>query len=97
MKKNRSSFFNETMDYYNTQMPNMIPNTTQYSMSQSGFYTGNMPMQNNMVYPDDLNSRIAKLERQVNRLDHRITALEQNNTSYSTDDKDTTINNMYMV
>ena len=102
MKKNRASFFNETMDYYNTQMPNMIPNPNtmpnamQYSMSQSGFYTGNMP-QGNPYIGDDLNTRLAKLERQINRLEHRINSLEQNTTSFSKDENETTINNMYMV
>lgn len=101
MKKNRSSFFNETMDYYNTQMPNMIgpnnmmPNATQYSMSQSGFYMGNPNMSNTPF--DDYSARLAKMERQLNRLEHRVSILEQNNTNYSTEDGDTTINNMYMV
>ncbi len=92
MKRNRASFFNETMDYYNTQMPNMIPNQNMNMMNQSGFYASNAPFMDN-----DTSSRIAKLERQVNRLEHRINVLEQNSTSYTTDDGDTTINNMYMV
>lgn len=92
MKRNRASFFNETMDYYNTQMPNMVPNNGMSMMNQSGFYASNMPYSQ-----DDFTSRIAKLERQVNRLEHRINILEQNSISYSTDEKDTTINNMYMV
>ncbi len=102
MRKNRSSFFNETMDYYNTQMPgmvgpnNMMPNATQYSMSQSGFYMGNQPQNNGLPY-EDVNARLAKIERHLNKLEHRVNTLEQNNTSYSTEDGDTTINNMYMV
>jgi hypothetical protein len=72
----------------------MMPNTTQYSMSQSGFYMGGpQPGYTN----EDINSRLAKIERQINRLDRRVTNLEQNTTSFSKDDSDTTINNMYMV
>jgi septation ring formation regulator EzrA len=55
-----------------------------------------------MNYPnynvnDDVNTRLAKLERQVNRLEHRLSVLEQNNTNYTTDDMDNNLGNMYMV
>ena len=99
MKKNRASFFNETMDYYNTQMPNVggnLPMNSNAFMSQSGFYMGNMPY-NPYAQNEDINATIAKLERQIAKLERRVSILEQNSTSYVTEDKDTTINNMYMV
>jgi hypothetical protein len=85
MKRNRSSFFNDNPMDYN---PNM--------------FNQNIPMNGPMNYPnynvnDDVNTRLAKLERQVNRLEHRLSVLEQNNTNYTTDDMDNNLGNMYMV
>lgn len=110
MKKNRASFFNESTNFaqfnpnamnQNMMNPNMMnqpmPNTP-YVNSQSSFTASPYPNQM-MPMPmvqEDLESRLAKIERQINRLDHRITKLEQN-TTLSTNDFESNINDMYMV
>lgn len=86
MKKNRNTFFQESQTSFN--MPN--PMMSQYQMMAN----------NQMYYPNGLNNdieeKLAKIERQINRLDKRITDLE-NNTIKSTDDFESTTNNMYMI
>ena len=101
MRKNRASFFNDNIDYYNTPNPNMynpnanlMPANGPAPGSQTGYYINQYP---NMPNNEDFTSRFAKLERQVNRLEKRVSNLEQNQTSYSTDDIDSNVNNMYMV
>jgi len=56
-----------------------------------------MPMQNplNMDF-NEMAERLAKIERQISRLEHRISALEANTTK-STDDYESTTNNMYII
>lgn len=123
MKKNRSSFFNENIDYnqynnYNQSIPNqnmMFPGamTPPTFNAQSSFYAGPSQMSNQMpsqmpaqmpaqmnIMPnssvDDVDSRLAKMERQINRLEHRVNRLEQNNT-ISSENFESNINDMYMV
>ena len=101
-----SSYFNQT----NMPTPNMnIANTPYGTATQSSFYAGpiapmnyNTPnnMNANMGNPinydfSDIESRLSKLERQVNRLDARVTKLESTNF-YPTEEIDNTTN-MYMV
>ncbi len=109
MKKDRNSFFQEANYMSQANYPN--PNMTPYqatSYSNQGFYAGppitpQMPNNYNIQnsgYPvnndySDFESRLAKLERQVNRLDSRVTKLE-NNSFYTTDEMDNTTN-VYMV
>ena len=108
MKKERNSFF-ESSSYnmnamgtnFNAMNPNAIPNMG------SNFYANQnipmplpvMPNMNQGMGMNDtfneLESRIAKLERNINRLDARISKLEGNNfysnTTYEND------GTMYMV
>lgn len=106
MKKNRNTFFSEAnMNYanYNPNM-NMAANAPfQSATAYNSFYAGPNPnamaggqMQNYAVAPTDLESRLAKIERQLNRLEHRVSKLETNNT-YVTEDYESTTNNMYML
>ena len=91
MRKNRNSFFSENnMNFqgYNPMVPNM---PYQNYNSSNAFYAGNMPIDNN-----DFAERLSKVERQINRLEHRISKLE-NNTVQSADDYDSSANNMYMI
>ena len=83
MKKNRNSFFNDNP--YQNQMIN--PNMPNY----------NMGMPNQMMMPNfqDIEERLAKIERQLIRLDKRISTLESN--TINTDDFETSSNNMYML
>lgn len=100
MKKDRNTFFQEAqMSNYN-YFPNPNMNLmsanmpTQASQSSQAFYAGpGSPIMPNIQ--EDIESRLAKLERQVNRLETRINKLESL-TSYSNDDIDVSTN-MYMV
>ena len=108
MLKSRNSFFSESnmnsINYMNPNQPGMnymTPNIQSQSASNS-FYQGPIPMdynyQNQNVYNNgtvnDYDNRLAKLERSINRLDARITKLE-NKAQITTED--ITNNNLYMV
>ncbi len=56
----------------------------------------NMALGQNNINYSDIESRLAKMERQINRLEHRVSKLETNNT-LSTEDFESNVNNMYMV
>lgn len=68
--------------------------------SNSNFYQGPammmQPMQQSSDLLSDLETRVAKLERQINRFDSRISKLESD-ISPSNLDNNYTANNMYMV
>ena len=104
MKKDRNSFFNEASYSYggyipnNMMQPNMMPvQSGQYNQS---FYSGpgytgaSMQSTPNTDY-SDIESRLSKIERQLNRLDSRITKLETTSSVASESFENTT--NMYMV
>ena len=101
MKKDRNSFFSEyNMNAYNTmqpmmQQPYMMPNQVS---SQSSFYSGPVVDQNMIAnqntYTENIDSRISKLERQINRLESRIST---NSSSFHTETDTVYKNNMYMV
>lgn len=105
MKKNRNTFFQEAQmssyNYYpNPNMNLMSANMpTQASQSSQTFYAGPAPMMQNMpnsnTQYNDTEARIAKLERQVSRLETRLNKLEAGN-AYISDDYDSSTN-MYMV
>ena len=107
MKKNRNSFFTEAnMSYsgYNPNVPNMMQGAVPYQAqtSYNSFYSGPNNMQGAVPYPkqymgsDNIENRLAKIERQINRLEHRINKLESTNTTYITEEIDTS-GNMYML
>ncbi len=107
MKKTRNSFFTESgMAYsgYIQSPPNMMNANIPYQAqtSYNSFYSGPNNMQGAMSYPqpypqtDNVENRLAKIERQINRLEHRISKLESTNTTYITEEIDTT-GNMYML
>lgn len=111
MKKDRNAFFQEASYFSGTNIPtpNMNMTATPFATNaQSSFYAGPVPNMNyntnanmnaNMTNPNydmsDIESRLSKLERQVNRLDARISKIE-NTALYPTEEIDTTTN-MYMV
>ena len=102
-----SSYFNQI----NIPTPNInIPNQQAFATgANSSYYAGIVPSMNyntpnnlnaNMMSPanydfSDIESRLSKLERQINRIDARVTKLETA-SSYPTDEIDTNTN-MYMV
>ena len=109
MKKDRNTFFNEAnfsqASYMAPNMPNQMmggyPQPT-YSGAQASqsFYQGPVPMMNTNPsmgndYMSDMESRLAKIERQINRMDARISKLEAKGT-LTTENFDNTTN-MYML
>lgn len=97
---------------YNQNYPNQMMQPANGVMqpnlsAQSSFYAGpngQMQANNQMMMPGmlpmpestDIESRLAKLERQIQRIDHRLTKLE-NQSTISTTDFESNINDMYMV
>ena len=95
MKKNRNTFFQES----SYQAYNPMMGTAPYQTAGNYFYEGAMPIPNNYNTMNmDIESRLSKIERQINRLDYRLSKLENINTTISSEDFDTTTkNNMYML
>lgn len=93
MKKDRNSFF-EQSSYNSGYFPNQNmfnPNMpTMASGASQNFYSG--PAIPN--YNNDVDSRIAKLERQLNRLEARVNKLENNSNIDTNYDNNS---NMYMI
>ena len=103
MKKTRNSFFTEAGMSYSGYNPNMMPTNMPYQAqtSYNSFYSGPNNIQGGMPYPQypdatNIENRLAKIERQINRLEHRIGKLESTNTTYITEDIDSS-GNMYML
>ena len=96
MRKNRNSFFSESS--FQSYNPNMNPPMQEAS---SYFYQGGPinPMNNYNTYNsnNDIESRLAKIERQLNRIDYRVTKLENNSNIITSEDFDTSNSNMYML
>lgn len=97
MRKNRNAFFAENNMNFQGYNP-MVANAPYQNVSaNSSFYSGQLPMQMPMnVDMNEISERLAKIERQISRLEHRINALESN-TMKSTDDFESTSGNMYMI
>lgn len=98
MLRNRNSFFQEAQFSSQSYMPNMMQYPMNYntpinaaSASQS-YYSGPAINQNYNNF-EDYDNKIAKLERQINRLDARISKLENASKIESVDIS----SNMYMV
>ena len=98
MRKDRNTFFQEANMSAMGYMPNqnmMNPYPYQATQMSNTYYNGpDMMMGNN-----DLESRLAKIERQIHRLEARVSKLETTlPLNYTTDsDIDVTNNSMYML
>ena len=92
MKRNRNSFFTESNMQSGMMMPNMHANNSFYHEA-----IGPTNPYNYNTQPNELESRLAKIERQINRMDYRISKLENQNNIISTDEYDMNNTNMYMV
>jgi len=104
MKKNRNSFFAESSyQSYNPNMNNMNMGGAPYQTASNYFYQGPVPNNNyntgNQLGGStiDIESRFAKIERQLNRLDYRLSKLENNNNVVTSEDFDINNSNMYML
>lgn len=99
MKKTRNTFFQESN--FQSYNPNMaIPNNPgmPYQQASNYFYAGPMPNNYNTTgNTNDIESRLAKIERQLNRLDYRLSKIESANNVVTTDEYETNVNNMYML
>lgn len=109
MKKDRNAFFNEAnfsqssyMGNPNIPMNNNFPGgmPTYANQASQSFYSGPVPTNYNNQsigndYMNDLESRLAKIERQINRLDARVSKLESMG-HITTENYDNTTN-MYML
>ena len=94
MRKNRNSFFTESNSSFTQGM--MLPPTMPYQAgtSYNSYYSGpNMGIINPQP---DIETRIAKIERQINRLDYRISKLEGTTNNTYIENFDNT-DNMYMI
>lgn len=105
MKKDRNSFFseygfNQSTGYIpnmNMNQMGMVPNQTVSANSQ--FYAGpslnnNNAFMNQNMY-SDIDARMAKIEREINRLESRVSRLEEGGKSSGDEVNYNT--NMYMV
>lgn len=101
MRKTRNSFFAESnFQSYNPNMNmNMAPQGAPYQAASNYFYQGPVPNNNyNTNGPStDIESRFAKIERQLNRIDYRLSKLENNSNIISSEDIDVNNSNMYML
>lgn len=102
MKKSRNSFFQESS--YQAYNPNMQMQGAPFETASNYYYQGPIPMQsqfpnnyNTLNSTNDIESRLAKLERQINRIDYRLSKLENANNIMTSDDFDTNNSNMYML
>ncbi len=102
MKKTRNSFFSESN--FQSYNPNMNMNGTPYQAASNYFYQGPIPNNYNTMNTNqttlmntDLESRLAKIERQLNRLDYRLTKIENSTNIVTSEDFDTNNTNMYML
>ena len=99
MRKERNAFFEQqayNSAFYPTPNINMMGNSMPSIASTSSQSYFNGPNIGNDYTTNDLEARLSKIERQINRLDSRISKLENNgltNTSDSYNDN----TNMYMV
>ncbi|MBD8923335.1 hypothetical protein EGR52_07970 [bacterium] len=97
MRKNRNTFFTESnMNYTNFQNHEVMPNPNIPFQPQINYnpYQGQNPY---IDTSNNIENRLAKMERQINRLERRINKLESVNTTFLDNDIDTTTNNMYML
>lgn|SRR5574344_1902191 len=103
MLRNRNTFFADQNYSAQSYMPNQPINQVPYnqgapyqsSQASQSFYAGPNPYQGSPTNQpiNDYDNRLAKIERQINRLDARLTKLE-NASKITTDDISSS---MYML
>lgn len=98
MRKTRNSFFTEAnMNYANFQAQGGMPSgiSSGYNQQYQGVVGNNMGMPY-IDNSDSIENRLAKIERQINRLNARVNKLESLNTTFLDDHIDSS-GNMYML
>ncbi len=98
MKKTRNAFFAESnYQSYNPNINNQM-NGVPYQAASNYFYQGPIPNNYNTTnMNNDIESRLAKIERQINRLDYRLSKLENNSATFTSEDIESNTTNMYML
>ena len=92
MRKDRNTFFTNYSAQNQAYIPNIpMPNNQfgpyQAANTSSSFYSGP-----DIAASNDLENRLSKIERQINRLDERLKKLENFTTP-----NETNYQNMYMI
>ena len=96
MRKERNNFFSEYNNgyYYSNSFPSPQMNQVE---AYNQFYM-NQNMNNDPSSYNDYQTRLARLERQVNRLESRVTKLENSPINNISDTTNIDSNsNMYMI
>lgn len=91
MKRERNTFFTN----YNAQNQSYIPNNFgpyQSSNIESTYYSGP-----DIGFTNEIDNRLSKIERQLNRLDYRISKLENNQPTIDKSTNNQDYQNMYMI
>ena len=108
MKKERAAFFENNASSY-IYPENNFPQFQNFGMpygtqSSSSYYQGPIaPIGNQSIsneytsYNKELEERLSKIERQLNRFDSRLTKLESQIDLPNQNIKDNYTNNMYMI
>lgn len=84
----------------NDMIPNMMPNMMMPNIQQMQPYQMGMPF-NNMNYnveSNDINTRLNAIERQIRRINDRLTRLEAvNNNTYYNEEEEIDNNSIYLM
>jgi len=99
VKRDRNTFFTNYSAQNQSYIPDMPNNFGPYTQSSqsSNYYSGP-----DIGYSNDIDNRLSKLERQVNRLDARLSKIENMQSNVTTTTTTTTgepnyQQNMYMI
>ena len=95
MRKDRNTFFTNYNAQSQSYIPNMQPPMEQFGPFQSANTSSSFYSGPDIATSNDLENRLSKIERQINRLDDRLKRLE--NYSNTTTDINYQSNNMYMI
>ena len=107
MRKDRNTFFSEAQMSSQSSFPNPGMNMPvanapyQAASASQSFYAGPGPMNGAYNYDyntnNEIEGRLAKLERQLNRIENRLAKLESQNMYTNDDYEINNSSNMYMV
>lgn len=97
MRKDRNTFFTNYSAQNQSYVPNFPTQNQQFgpyqaANTQSSFYAGP-----DIGYSNDLENRLSKIERQINRLDARVSKLENAANIQNIPSNDSNYQNMYMI
>ncbi len=94
MKRERNTFFTNYQAQNSAYIPNIPNNFTPYEYSQTNQEYYNGPT---IGITNDFENRLSKIERQINRLDYRISKLESIKDTTTIPSPKEEYQNMYMI